>query len=244
MQHLSADDPVAVAAVQAIQTGDLATLKKLLKEHSDLASARLGAEGRSLLHVVTDWPGHFPNGGTTVALLVEAGADVNVRFEGFHNETPLHWSASCDDVEVLDALLDAGADIEATGAVIGGGTPLADATGFGQWNAAYRLIERGAKTTLAQAATLGLMERVESYFSAQVPPRQEEVDVAFWGACHGGQRRTAQYLLERGALLNWIPPWEKLTPLDAARRRGAQDLIDWLIGLGASSASEITRRDG
>ena len=38
------------------------------------------------------------------------------------DETPLHWAASCDDVAVLDALLDAGADIHAPGAVIGGGS--------------------------------------------------------------------------------------------------------------------------
>jgi hypothetical protein len=30
----------------------------------------------------------------------------------------LHWAASSDDVEVLDALLDAGADIDAPGAVM------------------------------------------------------------------------------------------------------------------------------
>ncbi|MFL5853210.1 MAG: ankyrin repeat domain-containing protein [Solirubrobacteraceae bacterium] len=32
----------------------------------------------------------------------------------------MHWAASSDDVEVLDALLDAGADIEAPGAILGG----------------------------------------------------------------------------------------------------------------------------
>ena len=37
---------------------------------------------------------------------------------------------------------------EAPGAVIGDGTPLADATAFGQWNAARRLIEPGAHSTL------------------------------------------------------------------------------------------------
>jgi len=54
-------------------------------------------------------------------------------------------AASSGDVDVLDALLDAGADIEAPGAVIGGGTPLADARAFKQWMVALRLIERGAR---------------------------------------------------------------------------------------------------
>ena len=40
---------------------------------------------------------------------------------GSHNETPLHWAASSNDVAVADALIDAGADIEAAGGVIGGG---------------------------------------------------------------------------------------------------------------------------
>lgn len=57
---------------------------------------------RTLLHVVTDWPGHYPNGAATVALLIAAGTDVNARFAGPHTETPLHWAASSDDVEVLD----------------------------------------------------------------------------------------------------------------------------------------------
>lgn len=59
-------------------------------------------------------------------LLVEHGADVNARFSGPRTETPLHWAASSNDVDVIDALLDAGADIEATGAVIADGTPIAD----------------------------------------------------------------------------------------------------------------------
>ena len=70
---------------------------------------------------------------------------MDARFRGPHEETPLHWAASSDDVAVLDALLDAGADIEAPGGVIGGGPPLADARAFGQWKAAHRLVERGAQ---------------------------------------------------------------------------------------------------
>ncbi len=142
-----------------------------------------------------------------------------VSFTGAHTETPLHWAASSNDVAVLDALLDAGADIEAPGAVIGGGTPLADAVAFGQWKAARRLVERGARTTLWQAAALGLMDRVEKHFAGDVPP-PNEITHAFWSACHGGQRESAEYLLARGAALNWIG-YDGLTPIDAARRSEA-----------------------
>jgi uncharacterized protein len=241
MTTIDPEQPLAVAVVQAIQTGDLAALKRLLAENPGLATGRLGDEGgesRSLLHVATDWPGHFPGGAATVALLVEAGADVNARFEGGHSETPLHWAASSDDVEVLDALLDAGADIEADGGVIAGGTPLADARAFGQWNAAHRLVARGAQTTMADDATLGLMDRLEAAF-ADEQPSSEDVSRAFWGACHGGQRRAAEYLLDRGADVNWLPPWEELTPLDAARRSEAEELAAWLKASGAKSASEL-----
>ena len=59
--------------------------------------------------------------------------------------TPLHWAASSDDVEVARALIDGGADIEATGASIAGGTPLDDAVGYGCWRVARLLVERGAR---------------------------------------------------------------------------------------------------
>lgn len=237
--RLASNDPLAVAAMQAIRSGDLTTLKHLLTEHPLLASARIldpnpecGCS-RTLLHVVTDWPGHFPNGAETVLALIEAGAAVNARFDGRHGETPLHWAASCDDVAVLDALLDQGANIEVTGAVIGQGTPLADATAFGQWNAARRLIERGARATLWQASALGLMDRIAAFFAGDCPPSADEITNAFWTACHGGQREAAEYLLARGADLHWVG-YDGLTPIGAARRSGAQELVDWLISRGAS----------
>jgi ankyrin repeat protein len=246
MDDLSTDDPLAVATVQAIHSGDVDALRQLLAKYSELASVRLGgntpgnfcAMSRTLLHVATDWPGHYPNGSAIVALLIEAGAEVNARFAGPHTETPLHWAASSDDVAVLDVLLDHGADIEADGGVIGNGTPIADAAAFGQWKAARRLIERGATTMLWQAASLGLMDRVKRFFAESPAPTAEDVTSAFWCACHGGQREAAEYLLAKGADINWVG-YDNLTSRDAAVRSGANELVAWLFHRGAKSAQEL-----
>jgi hypothetical protein len=219
------DDP-RVAAVTAIRDGEVERLRQLLAEHPDLAVARVDGS-RSLLHVATDWPGHRQRVAETIAVLVAAGADVVAAFAGAHTETPLHWAASSDDVVALDALLDAGADIEAPGAVIGGGTPLADAVAFGQWAAARRLVERGARTTLWTAAALGLTVRVEEGLAADPPPTPEQVTVAFWCACHGGRREIAERLLSRGADPGWVG-FDDLTPAGAAAREGHEELVAWL----------------
>ena len=102
--------------MSAIRAGDVAHLHRLLEANAQLAGAQIVDprcdDTRSLLHIATDWPGQFPNAAPIVAALIAAGADVNARFHGAHTETPLHWAASSDDVEALDALLDAGADAE------------------------------------------------------------------------------------------------------------------------------------
>jgi ankyrin repeat protein len=232
--NVDACGPVALAVIQAIRGGDLETLERLLGENPGLAAARIGP--RTLLHLATDWPGHFPQNVATVKALIAAGAEVNAQTTGKALETPLHWAASSDDVAVLDTLLDAGADIEAQGAVIGGGTPLADAVAFGQWQAARRLIERGARANLWQAAALGLMNRVASFFNDASSPPHDEVNNAFWCACHGGQQAAVAYLLERGADINWIGHNNR-TPIEAARRSGASALVEWLERHGAGASS-------
>jgi hypothetical protein len=94
---IAPDDPPASTAVEAIHSGDAKLLERLLGENSNLVKATVDRE-RTLLHVATDWPGHFPNNTETVATLVAFGADVNAKFAGRHSETPLHWAASSNEV--------------------------------------------------------------------------------------------------------------------------------------------------
>lgn len=248
---ISATDQRAIAVVAAIRAGDVGRVEALLAQHPELVMACIvdkpnpacatpsdgPGTGRTLLHIATDWPGHFPNGPVIVRLLVGAGADVNARGIGGSGETPLHWAASSDDVPVLDALLDAGADIEAVGAVIAGGTAMADATAFGNWHAARRLVERGARTNIWESAVLGLIDRVEAAVASESPPDAQLITEAFWGACHGGQRQTAELLLGLGADRNWVSSWDGLTPFDAAVRSEADDLAEWLADIGAEPAT-------
>ena len=245
MLIIPADDAPAVEIVAAIRQGDVETLRRHLRDNPELAAARVvdrKGVSRTLLHVVADWPGHFPNGAHVVTLLIAAGADVDGRVmhpgPGGSPETALHWAASSGDVAVLDALMDGGADIEAPGAVITGGTPMADAVVFAQWRAARRLLARGAATTLWQAAALGLLDRVREYCSTEPPPPLEQVTNAFWNACRGGQQATAEYLLDRGAEPNWVGHDHK-TPFDVAQESRDDDLSQWLRAQGGRPAAEL-----
>jgi ankyrin repeat protein len=239
LHHL---DPIADALVAAIQVGPFEALTRLLAEHPELASARIEddqAESRTTLHLATAWPGYFANGPAVVTALIAAGADVNARLRGStFAETPLHWVASNDDVDVAVALIDGGADLEATGASIAGGTPLDNAVGYGCWRVARLLVERGARVDkLWHAAALGMLARVEAIVTEEMLPAADILNGAFWQACHGGQRRTAEYLLARGADPNWIPPYAKQTSLDvaAAADTGRKTLVAWLRDRGARS---------
>jgi len=153
------NDPMAMELRLAVRGGDLATVGRLLAERPGLARARFVGrnEGtRTLLHFAADWPGYFPNGAEMVRLMVSAGADPSAPATGGDAETPLHWAASSDDVDVAAALIDAGADIESTGGTIGAGPPLANAVGYGCWHVARLLVARGARVgSLWEAAALG-----------------------------------------------------------------------------------------
>ena len=239
------DAPAAVELLLAVHSGDVDLVRRLLAENPDLARARFGAIERGTrtpLHFVTDWPGYFPSGPSIVKLLIDAGADPNALTTGRGSdspgpgsETPLHWAASSDDVDVARALIDGGADLETPDGSIG--TPLDNAVGYACWHVARLLVMRGARVDKVwHAGALGMLDRLDELLVPDLDlPR---ISQGFWHACAAGQRRAAERLLGAGADLSWEPDYAQGTALDAATGLGTRqdNVIEWLRSIGARSA--------
>jgi ankyrin repeat protein len=225
------DHPLAVELVGAIHTGDRVALEALATQHRFADVLIVDAHGthKTLVHCAADWPGHFPNVAETIGFLVGQGIPVDAP--AFHpskpdgpRETALHWAASSDDVLALDALLDAGANLEVPGAVFTNGTALSDAVIFRQATCAKRLVERGAVVTSWQAAALGLRDVLESAL-----PRltSAEKDAALWHAARNGRQDMATLLVEAGADAHTVGPME-WTAVQAAEDANVPALVRFL----------------
>jgi hypothetical protein len=238
------DAPTAVELHLAVRGGEVDLVKRLLSGNPDLARARFEARGgtSTALHFVTDWPGYFPNGPDIVHLLIDAGADPNAlttgggsKIPGPGSETPLHYAASSDDVDVAAALIDRGADLETPDGSIG--TPLDNAIGYACWHVARLLVMRGARVDKVwHAAALGMLDRLDDLLVPDISP--EQISQGFWHACVAGQRRAAERLFNAGADLNWEPDYAHGTALDAATGLGTRqdNVVEWLRSIGARSA--------
>jgi uncharacterized protein len=243
---IPSDDPIAFEFRIAVHSGDVDLVKRLLSENPVLSTARfVGGRGGSstALHFVTDWPGYFPNGPATVKVLIDAGADPNAlttgqgsAVPGTGSETPLHYAASSDDVDVAAALIDGGADLETPDGSIG--TPLDNAVGYACWHVARLLVAKGARVDkIWHAGALGMLDRLDELLVPGIDPKQ--ISQGFWHACGAGQRRAAERLLSAGADLNWEPDYAEGTALDAATGLGTRqdNVIEWLQSIGARSAN-------
>jgi ankyrin repeat protein len=240
------DDPTAVELLVAVHGGDIDLVRRLLSDNPDLARARFAARGgtNTALHFVTDWPGYFPNGPEIVHQLIDAGADPNALTTGRGSdtpgpgsETPLHYAASSDDVDVAAALIDRGADLETPDGSIG--TPLDNAVGYACWHVARLLVTHGARVEKVwHAGALGLLDRLDDLLVPEI--NSEQISQGFWHACAAGQRRAAERLLRLGVDLNWEPDYAEGTPLDAAGGLGTrqENVITWLNEMGARSSAQ------
>ena len=125
-------DP-AKEIIKAAKSGDAERIISLLANDTSLVKAR-DKDGSTPLHCAV-WKGHQQ----VVALLLEAGADVNAQNENDHwGTTPLHAAAHANQAAIAQLLIDHGADVQATDRE--GRTPMFHTT-FHQARAVAKVLE-------------------------------------------------------------------------------------------------------
>lgn len=235
--------PLLTAFFGACRAGDVTALRDLLARDPRLVRERT-AEGSTGLHLAVPQL-------DAVRLLLEHGADPNARDEG-DNASPLHFAAGAGGVEVVRALLDAGADVHGAGDV-----HLLDvigwATCFGPtipMDVLALLLERGARHHVFSAiaaqdldAVHRLVEENPAALSRRLS-RTENGQTALHyviappdGLLGGGFRTGSHYamldlLLELGADLD-AEDDKGRTPLAVAMLRGDERAMSRLKAAGA-----------
>lgn len=148
----AANDFGITALLQASRVGDSAMVDLLLRSGANPNKAH--PEGETPL-LAASRSGSVP----TVRLLLTRGVDVNAA-EKFQNTTAVMWAAAEGHVDVVDVLIEAGADINRQGHITtltdrnnadhptGGFTPLMWAARSGNDALVRRLVEKGAKVNL------------------------------------------------------------------------------------------------
>jgi hypothetical protein len=240
-------------ALEAIRVGDAERLQALLAEHPELVRTPVGAGG-SLLGQVAQPDAFGEDLGIElgvdrrcVELLVEAGSELDV---------PLNLAACFNRVELVELLLDAGADPRAI--EIWGVTPLETALYHGATEAADVLAAREiVPYALWTVAGSGRLDLVEDFFDAQghlrpeagahrpnpadvggpprVPPSSDPAEIlgeALIYASHNDRPDVVRRLLERGVDANARPLWNA-TSLHFAVGRGHRRIVELLVAHGA-----------
>lgn len=197
-------------AVDAIVSGDAATLGHLLKEDPKLVHQRSAMSHRStLLHYVSangveDYRQKTPANIAAIArMLLEAGAEVNAESTAYGGgstalglaATSVHPERAGVQEKLLAVLIEYGAEIDRQGVAGNKHSAVEGCFWNGRGKAARYLALHGAELNLETAAGTGVMEAVHRYFDESTP-RQRQRGLAW--ACQFGHREAAEFLLDRG----------------------------------------------
>lgn len=247
------------SAVDAVVTGDLATLKWLLAENPELVRARSTREHRAtLLHYVAangveDFRQKTPGNAVEIATaLLQAGAEVDALAEmyGGHYTTMIMLVSSCHpakagvQVALVETLLDFGADIEERGSAKWG-SPLLTALAFGYLGAAEALAKRGARVDhIAAAAGLGRLAATAERLPGADPESRHR---ALALAAQHGHVEVLRLLLDAGEDPNRYNPegiHAHSTPLHQAVLAGHEAVVRLLVERGARLDIKDTSHQG
>ena len=236
-------------AADAIVTGDLLALDRLLAENPELPQARsTRAHGAPLIHYVAangieDFRQKTPKNIVEITrALLRAGAEVDATTEEYGSgstalglaATSFHPAAAGVQLELLDELLQAGACVNGAA---GGWNPLVAALHNGRGDAAAFLAERGAHLNLEAAAGTGRVDVLPLYInedgSLKGGAREKQLEYGFVWACEYGRTSAVQFLLERGVRAD-ISPVGGETGLHWAAFAGHAEIVEELLEANAS----------
>lgn len=237
------------SAVEAIITGDVATLRRLLRANPALIRARSPRDHQATLlqYVAANGVEGFrqktPRNVIDVAkLLLDAGADVDAPNwpDGPAGPgttlgevaTSVHpWRARVD-IPLMQTLLDCGANINGLSS---GWNPLLAALHNGRREAAEFLAARGARLDLEGAAGVGRLDAVQTFFNEDGTLRNAtnaQMESGFAWACEYGRNDVVEFLLNRGVGLRAGEKTNQ-TGLHWAVIGGALETVNLLLKRGA-----------
>jgi ankyrin repeat protein len=233
VRHLAAiaspDSPVRQfeSAVDAVITGNVATLERLLRDQPDLGRARSTRKhGATLLHYVAangieSYRQKTPKNAVTIAkLLLAAGAEVDAdlaygtgqmrkRYPKRAGSTTLglvatsvHPAVAGVQIALLETLLEAGASVDAPWDK----SVVRAALANGRGEAAEFLAGRGAAMDLEAAAGVGRLDVVKQFFNADGSlngkATTEQLMAGFAWACEYGHTQVVDFLLQHGVTVD------------------------------------------
>ncbi|MDX1984488.1 MAG: ankyrin repeat domain-containing protein, partial [Bryobacteraceae bacterium] len=250
-----ADSPLSrfEPAVEAVVSGGLDSLRKMLRENPQLVHARServthfnpAVHRATLLHYVAangveQHRQKTPPNAVAIALaLLQAGAEVDALADMYGGQcttlsllvSSAHPAAAGVQVALVNALLDHGAAVDGAG---NGVSPLMTALIHGYRDAADTLVRRGASVDdVAAAAGLGLMEGVlGSLPRATAQSRHRALALA----AQNGQAEVVRLLLNAGEDPDRYNPegfHSHSTPLHQAALGGHLAVVRLLVDRGA-----------
>ncbi len=199
------------SAADAVVTGDIETLRRLLLENPGLVRERsTRAHRTTLLHYVSangveDYRQKSPRNAVEIAyLLLQAGAEVDAYADAYGKSTTLglvatsiHPAKAGAQIALLETLLAAGASVDGPP---GGGSSVNAALANGRPEAARFLASRGARLDLEGAAGVGRLDLVKSFFqdgSLKAGASKAQMEAGLMWACEYGHTSVVEFLLDQ-----------------------------------------------